>query len=215
MPYFQRRRQFKRPIRKRMFRRKRRFPVSRLPRRFGLNQYHFKRTVELSDFNASNVAPVSGAITFQLSDVPDATDFTNLFDCFCIAKVVINFCVRNITMVTSPYALLTPYLHTIIDKDDSSAPGSLTDMEQFQSYRKRPATKPVKRVLVPRLQVALYKTALTTAYGTTNRRIWVDCGDSATPHYGVKYWLDQTTNANAAFTYTPTVTYYLVFKDVR
>lgn len=206
----------RRVFRKRNYRRRRRFNRKRpnIYKSLTSKVYRFKRIVNFPDIDVSQVGPVALAFAPSLSQLPDYTDFTNLFDRYMIYKIVFRFVPRDITSVVSSYHIYTPYLHSVIDHDDDNIPTTLASIEQYSSYRKTIATKPHKRIFSPAVLSMMYESAITTGYSPQFRR-WLSTNDTICPHYGIKIWIDQVNDIAATFKWTPTVTYYMLFKDVK
>lgn len=136
---------------------------------------------------------VPNSLTFQLSDVINVTDFTNLFDQFKITKV-------KLTLRWSPRAatytsantvagtgVYNPVLYYYTDHDDDDPVASQEDMLEVQrhkSVRIQPQ-RPIYITVKPAVQAMAYQTALTTAYGPKwNMKLNMD--DNTAPHYGLK-----------------------------
>lgn len=139
----------------------------------------------------------SFAASFRLSDVPDYTEFTNLFDQFRLNKVVI----RIIPMATSvstgaAYASNVGQscvlFHWALDQDDQTLPtnseSGVDTMRNRQGYRVRNiysgGGRPITIVFRPHFARTLYNTSTTSAYQPA--RGWLDNNSSGTPHYGLK-----------------------------
>ena len=65
---------------------------------------------------------------FKIGDVPNAAEFTALYDQFRLDWVVIwAFPAQNVAQVQA-VATYIPTLFSFVDKDDSTAPGTLDDV---------------------------------------------------------------------------------------
>lgn len=170
-----------------------------------MNVHHFKRTYEATNLNISATAPVSGTLTVQMASIPDVTDFTTLFDRYRINKVIVRF-VPNFTgsdLNPSSSVISIPNFHTVLDYDDSTAPGSLNNMFQYSTYRMTRGNK---------IHIRKYTPSVLTAQGSGSTygpkwKQWLDLSDLTINQYGLKFWIDQQ-NAGGVGTFKPYVTVY-------
>lgn len=208
MPLVRRRR----APRRAMIRRRR---LARRPGRRGMlirsrqNVHHFKRTAYYNGLIAgSTLSDVAGGFMAQLSQVPNYTEFTALYDMYRINGVRWRLSPRaNSAEAGTNQGLVK--LFTAIDYDDIVTP-SLTDLLQYQSLKVTNTSKEHVRYVKPRIAAAIYQTGVGTGYGAT--RGWIDCQNPTVAHYGLKYVLQQLPAGNQS--YDLQVTYYMSFKNV-
>lgn len=149
MPRYGRRRTFRR-TRRPTYRRKRtirRRTVSR-PR------YLFKRKTQFASIILvpSTVAQ-NGLISFKLNDVPQYTDFTNLFDQYIIRKVKVDFKATVNDFTASFINSEIPQLFTCIDKNTIVPLGGVDEVMAFQNCRQNPCNRDFSRTLYPKYLV--------------------------------------------------------------
>lgn len=190
-------------------------PRRKIPRPIKSRVYYMTRSAQLSDYSPSTTVPVDTALIFTLDQLPSYTEFTALFDEYYINKVQVKFIARNITSVTSPYSLVAAMLHTAIDYDDATAPGSITALQQYSTYRFTIATKSMTRTFRPKVSIAMYKTSANNAYGSSDKKLWVDCAYTDVEHYGLKFYMPVVAQSQAAFTYSVFVKYWISFRNTK
>lgn len=188
---------------------------TRVPRSVPVNQLSTTRLFEATSVNATNAGNYGAAYSFNISSLPDVTDFTTLFDQYKLNKVeftlIPNITSNDMNPVSTYYEM--PNVHTVIDRDDDSAITSLTSLMQYPSYRRTRGHQVHKRTFVPALAQTIFKTASTT--GTAQKApMWLDLTDTTVPHFGLKLFIDQT-NASTNIKYRLYIKYWLQFKGVR
>lgn len=136
---------------------------------------------------------VPNSLTFQLSDIINVSDFTNLFDQFKINKVVLTLRWSpraNTYTSTNTYAstgVYNPVLYYYTDHDDDDPVATQEDMLEVQRHKSRRILpqRPIYITVKPAVQAMAYQTALTTAYGPKwNMKLNMD--DISAAHYGLK-----------------------------
>lgn len=177
--------------------------------------YRYKRTVTYPAITATD-AVVSAGQAFALSDLPDYTEFTNLYDQYRITRIIIRMIpVASTQYNAAPQVYCTPTIHHVIDYDDANAPTSLAILQEYQNYRRQSMVKPFKRSFIPCIGQIIYYNLAGSGY-SSRARTWLDCAYNAIPHYGFKYWIDaQTVLGLGIFTYQYEATFYISCKNVR
>lgn len=152
---------------------------------------------------------------FQLSQMPNYSEFTALFDKYKICKVVWTIMFHCNTAPMNGNSIL-PLLHVCSDDDDANVPGGLAEIQQRSNVKRRVlgTTTIFKYVVRPKLASAIYNTATSTGYAIKSGYVNTDYPNAE--HYGIKgiinnLWL--TTNNNVAITIEPV--YYLAMKEVK
>jgi len=136
------------------------------------------------------------ALSFKLNDLPNPTDFTNLFDSYRI-----NWVKLTLTFQGSSTALYDTYFNNMplmfmayTDYDDSNPPASsLAGWQSVQevAMAKRFTVSNKGRntftfYIKPRVAIETFRDGLTTGYSSVNNR-WCDCQYDDIAHYGFKY----------------------------
>lgn len=192
--------------------------------------YSFKRTFLAGQLTATQTGSlvilpqgISAAYVFKLSDLPNNSEFTTLFDQYKLRMVSVHFRPLVNQLVTAQPNTgttdATGYcpLHTVIDYDDNSAPTSLSTVLQYQNLRTTNPNRPHKRIVRPKVLREVYQSSVTTAYQPSASG-WIDCNYAGVPHYGLKVYMDPppfVLNTSSSMTYQVYMTYYMSFKNVR
>lgn len=234
MVYRRRRATRGRRYRRKSFSRRRRFyRKKRFSRRRGRRTrvHTFKRSFR--QFGNVYNYYVASSKSFTLTELPNYTEFTQLFDQFkiCMVKLVFNFTKNDAPINSTGTApppgsnILTtsiPSFQWWIDRDDVDVP-TISEAAQIERNHKTMMNHPVKIVMRPNVLTMAYEGAVATAYSPAYR--WLDCNDAATPHYGIKYIMDGSGQYRSPTavpgedciigTYWVDITYYCAFKNVR
>lgn len=175
--------------------------------------YSFVRTKQLTSINLQTASDTLGRITFQLDNLDNYTEFTNLFQQFRILGVKLTFVPYVTSNDANPIATtyVMPNIHTVIDHDDSGTPANLAEIMQFRNHRMTRLNRVHSRYIKPSILMSAYETALTSAY-IPKWKQWVSTDDYTTPHYGLKYFIDQS---STALTIRVFAKFYFQCKDLK
>lgn len=152
------------------------------------------------------------AMSFKLSDVPNAGEFTSLFDEYKIEAVKVHFVpTHNSSTEAATGSKKIPYLITATDNDDATAPASIGVLLQKESAKVHGMFDQMRvRTVKPMASMALYNGA-TTGYGSYSG--FLDTASPDIPHYGLKYLLGAVPVLDE-FQYFIYCTYYISFRKV-
>lgn len=211
------------PKRKMTIRRRRTFkkrrkatPTALVPRTGNQKMYAFSRILFLQ--NQSLNVPVGPGVgfavdTYALSQLPNYTEFTALYDQYRIKKILVTWYPSS-DGDTSSYVGVTnaPMFCAFRDYDDSAAPATLSDMMQRQGVFTRKFNRPISMTISPR--------TLTASSGVSGaalqaRNTWLDCADASLTHYGIKWAISANPAATNTFYYNVRYKFFLEFKNVR
>lgn len=174
--------------------------------------------------NTTAVQSIPFVQTFQLSDVLNYTDFTALFDNYKIDRI--DYYMQLLTnpdgftgvtpsMTNMGKEAWYPIIWYVLDNDDSTVP-TLAALREKQGVRRK-VLKPnqiIKFSVYPKWQKVTYQTSSTVGYGPAKG--WLDCTDSAVPHYGIKGCVDFHQNLNVTqYNIEVTAKYHLSFKGAQ
>jgi len=183
--------------------------VMERPLSFGKALTHYKtvRTATYSNVTTSNVSFTGRGISFSLADLPNASEFTTLFDQYKIDKIEV-LMIPSVTQSTaaSPMSGLTV---TEVDYDDANTPASLDEMYQSENHQLHTPTSSIARSFVPSIAIAAYSGAFTSYAQKTG---WIDCASSNVAHYGFKIGCGI---CSSAYTYTINARLHLSFRGTR
>lgn len=200
--YYKKRRVYRK---KRVFRRRRYGPSKPLGR-----THVFKRTTYQSTISSAAAVDSPGAIDFRLNYLPNYDEFSNLFDEYFIASVKVMFIPIKVQLNISP-TYTVPHFIFVIDKDDVSVPTNFDTLMQYPNVRIGQGNRRYTLKFGPRSSTAVYN-GVTDAY--SSKRQYIDCNNTAVPHYGVKYVMGKFDVADA-FQYHVWVQYTLKLRGVR
>lgn len=146
---------------------------------------------------SSSAAEMDGFISWTLANLPDATEFTTLFDQYRIVHVDMEFMPtfnQNVPATSTGYLPIV----TAIDYDDSTT-ATYAQLGEYESAQYNVPEQRFVRSVVPAIAIAAYSGVFTSF---ANRRMqWLDCASPSVVHYGLKWAIPQT---------AATVTYYQV-----
>lgn len=195
-------------------------PRAMIPRQptYKVGLYNFKRWAQGNPNNftligAAGFAPYQGALTFQLSDVANVSDFSNLFDHYRINKVVVRFWLRSDPGAQAAAGATYPKLYSVIDYDDSGLL-SQTQMREHPNCRIRAMNpnRPIVIAFTPATLQLTYLSAVASTF-TPQFKKFVDMANTGVPHYGLKFNIDDLTNTN--YRVDVETCYYISCKGVR
>lgn len=172
------------------------------------------RTVTLVA-NAAYTAPANyGALSFKLSDLPNYTEFTALYDEYRFKAAKVHFVPTlpvNMPVEasgTTSGTATVPALYTWIDNDDNTAPTAITQGQQFSSFKAHGLLNQMRvRSVVPECSTALYSGTF-TSYGQVKNQ-WIDNNSPSVIHFGLKFGIINASNYGA---FDVVITYYLEFR---
>jgi hypothetical protein len=163
---------------------------------------------------------------FALQDIVNASEFGNLFDQYKINKVIVTYQLLNNPSAANALNTLGnnpsgtnwyPIVWSIEDYDDS-ATNNVEEMKQRIGV-KRQVMRPdkiIKFTVRPKVQVQVYKTALSTGYAP--KSMYVDMSTQDIQHYGLKTVIDTNgldPNDSYPFVIRQTRQYFFTCKNVR
>lgn len=164
---------------------------------------------------------------YQLTDIPNVTELSTLFDRYRICGISYKFlpfsndpATASLTSNSGSVGLL---IHSALDWDDDSAPAAsdagIDVLRQYPSYRVvNMAQKRVfKRFIKPKMLLSSVNSAGTYAGNRVVRSSYVDMASVVIPHYGHKMVLEwySPTNASVTYNFKQEITYYFACRDLR
>jgi len=148
--------------------------------------YKFNRISEDTIFNVvtDGINPYLSAFTFSLSQLPNYSDFTNLFDMYRITKISIDW-VPEYTELTDAALVsnaVNVRFNSAIDLTDQLAPGSVNEVLQFQQLKSSGITQTHSRSWIPSFLMG----------GLVPCTCWLPTTSPAERHYGLKIGIPAT-----------------------
>jgi hypothetical protein len=191
----------------------------KIPAKINHGVHSFVRKANFGQILSSNSAPVFGAYAFKLSDFPNYTEFSALYDQFRITSVDVQF-LHLTTAITNTNSagsivIACPRFLSVLDYDGATAPASLDELRQYNNCIAVNADTSYIRSFIP-ASLSIEYIGVTNGYSPQFGK-WHDVAYSTIPHYGLRYALDNTAIAgpNASFGYNVEVTMHLEFRNSR
>lgn len=169
--------------------------------------YTFTRvTLTNSVMSNSTVASIAFAQAPSLSNVPNSSEFVNLFEQYRIIQATWLF-VPVFQGTANP-------LYTWFDPDDDSVPVGIAEGQQHQTTRISQSGQFVERTFTPTTsQDGIVTGSALTGYSAPNSMIWMDTDSLTNKYYGIKAVIAANTNvANAVPLYSIECSLVLQFR---
>jgi len=177
--------------------------------------YTFLQTVPYYTIAQSALTSTVGAYYFSLSQLPQATTFTSLFDQYRVDELEVTLfpMFRANAFPASVGAVLTPLIYTVVDLDDATAPSLLSDLYEYQNTQVHSDDKPFSFRFKPKVGLATYTGGL-AGYTVTNG--WIDAASTSVQHYGWKHALSPGSSGQVALqVWNVSTKVKISFKNVR
>jgi len=134
------------------------------------------------------------SITSFLSNVPGASEFTNLFERFQILKMEVEIKPVMGDSWNPNVGCLLPMFTSVLDFNDAAPPANFQVAQQYESAQEYQATqdRSFKRSCRPKVAQAVYLPGagvLGFASNQNTNDIWVDSANPNAPHYGMKFFV--------------------------
>lgn len=216
-----------------------------LTTRFRPPAHHFKRWTFIPGyFNApdhdvfeelagklyiTSQAVIDGWISFnfKLTDLPNYTEFTNLYDQYRINKVVLKlFPSQNVNQFHAyadplfPVNYLTLPVMSVIDYNDGQ-PLAEQDLQQYTHCKYHKFPNAVSITLTPACQgiVSRDDTTSNIISGQPLFKKWLSCDQATIEHFGVKMFIPNVgaggSSTNNTVRFSVKACYYISCKNVR
>jgi len=203
--------QKKRTYKKKRYAKKKFYKKKYLPRRSITNKiYQFKRTFESSSITVAPAGFAQSVYSWSLGNLPNVTDFTNLFDMYRICGIKIRFVPVYDAALSS--AINKFSIFTVIDYNDLN---SITqaEAEEYQNMQQSYSTRVHKRYFKPRIAISQQDVS-STNFISSYKCPWISTQNTNIAHGFLKYVTD-TNTGSAAFTFNVYSTLYVQFKNVK
>lgn len=193
----------------------------------GTKVLYAKRTLTTSFTYAALVSTLPAFYVHQgnLTQLPNYTEFTNLFDEYKISAMKITWFspYNEVTSVNSQQVRL----HTATDTDDTALPSSIDTLRQKPSYKDVQLSSAfirngkISRFFKVRHFIAGAATEGAVGYGNIPASKWLSCTNApAIQHFGLKWAIScnssngSLTTPDDTFTMPVEVTYYMKFRGM-
>jgi len=173
----------------------------------------FNRTVKIGTMDLDG-AEDGGAITFQLSSLPNYTEFTELYDQYMICGIRVELIPRFSSSDINPldtYSTL-PCVHSVLDFNDITGATGLDDMLQYMNYKRTRGNVIHRRYFRP---AVLVQTVSTGTGKSSKWGVWLDTSDATVPHYSFWYRADAAGSDGHPIYYDIYAKYYFKCRNVK
>lgn len=145
-------------------------------------------------------APLTGVWSgglIALNAVVNSSDFANLYDQYRINYVVLKFWLKVDPSAQTAANASYPRLYWYRDLDDANAPTNLNEIRENGKSRVTVLlpNRPVTIKFKPNTLQLIYQSAIANQFKPVWGQ-WLDMTTTSTPHYGIKYAVDDLTNTN-------------------
>lgn len=190
--------------------------------------HYYKRKCTLDDIvvPATTTDPVVGAYAFDLTNVPNYTDFVNLYDQYKIKAVKMSFIpVSNVVATVTPGGAtqgnagtyFSNRMFTAIDYTQATAPANTDELREYANCKWSPYNRIHKRYFKP--QSSINDGAGEAIQWPAKAQVWVPTAGAANATYvGLRYAMDAITGVTPVagqVLYKVECTYYMAFKCPR
>lgn len=168
------------------------------PKPVASRMHAFKRNTSLMTLTGTaGYAPYCNSFAFQLANLPNATDFTNLFDQYMLSHVQVKFYLSVDPSAQSAATAYQPRMFFVRDHNDSTAPATLNELRERGDCQTRvlSVARPLVINVKPSVLAETLKTGGTTTY-SPRYKTWLPTANTDVPHYGLKWAIDDFTNTN-------------------
>lgn len=179
---------------------------------------YFKRSVYTPNaYTSNNLTDVFFAQVFRLNDLPNFTEFQNLYDQYCIKGVKVTLMPKFDTATQTGTGTTPTAQHVMnrvvscLDYDDNTALTNIGEALQYQNHKMSKGIRDHSRYFKPKALLEAYGGIGQTHY-MPKSNMWIDIANANTPHYALKWVI---TSCPLNLQYDMKVDYYLAFKNVR
>lgn len=193
-------------------------------RRKGVKQnvHFFKRHVDLGRVDGSGSGGEGfGSLFFRLSDVPNFSEFTSLYDAFKIAAVKVFFIpISNVTFAegaSNAQAIWSTHYYRLLSAIDynDDTPVNMAALREYQNCKMTPNNVIHKRFLKPKALTTIDEdsgSGSNYTYAETSTNPWISTAGNQCRWFGLKFGFEQQTNDSNP-RYRIEAVYYLQFKS--
>lgn len=178
--------------------------------------HYFKRHVDLGIINLTNAGITSQGWSFQLNEVPNYTEFTNLYDQYKLCAAAVKFIPLQTVSQISPTGVgnFNIRFATVIDYDSSGAFATFDDAREFSTCKVKACTQYHTRYIKPRIRSANENDSNTIVASGT-RKMWLSTTVTNIPHYGLRYVFEAIPTPSYVMQYKVEAVYYLAMRNVK
>lgn len=177
--------------------------------------YPFRQIVSNTAIVSSTTLVVSTSFVFKLSDLPQYTTFTSMFDTYRILSVNIKFIPRtNIDAGVNGNAYSTTMFYAI-DYDDINVLGTISALQEFGGCKAISSHKTFSVTIHPKVARTIFQGGVSSAYEEPKSGVWIDAAYPNVEHYGLRTMIPPVSGATGAVTYDIVRTFMIQMKHVK
>lgn len=176
----------KRYGKRKRFARRKKMPMLRKPSVYQKPVY-IKRNCVLTTTTINNQFTGNG-ISFKISDLPNVSDITNLFDYYKIVGVKLKWIYTHNSSEAGAVGYGLPNLVYTIDYDDANLPANEDALLERNTTRIKRMDKPITLYLKPKINNEIYNNGVVSGYALSKGQVpYIDTSNASVSHFGVKY----------------------------
>lgn len=211
---------------RKMLRRTYRLRIGKYP-----NIHRFKEMCQLNDIGAAAGSTTGqGTLTFKLSDLTNIASLRNLFDMYKITYVKVKLIPQFTEVPTQGSTVASQFLPTIAIAPNRDPyigdPTSMADILNDDGCRVYQGNRQINiKIKMPKPSLSTYNEDgsvkdLIPVQGSLLTNFWLSTGGNAAkidqenvPHYGFRYYVDNTNASGNSVLFKVYATYYCSFKE--
>ena len=148
--------------------------------------YKFSRSFDLGTLPLS-AADSGYAFPFALNQIPNSSEFTNLFDKYRITSIELTFSLAR--EVGTSGELIWPAMFLFMDDDDAIIPTTKSSVLERMSVQ-RVSFAPTRQTISVKIRPRWVQSRAGTSTNLAPANSWLDMSTPGVQHYGVKAWVD-------------------------
>jgi len=161
-----------------------------------------------------------GAIAFTLRDLNQQATYTAMFDQYRFEEVHFRLTTRSNAVSTFTASATTedvPYLLFVIDRDDSTALGTLAALGEYDNVIQVPGIGNLDIIVQPSVAPAIFSGGAFSGYSIARGDdTWIDNANIDVPHYGIKFGISPLdVSTTAKWSYDITAWYKVSFRNIH
>lgn len=182
----------------------------------------FKEVLYYGDVELkSGLTATYGAVYITGAMLNNFSALSSAFDTYSIRKYKVDFIPYGQQVFNTasgngalPSTSGVSPLVSAIDYDDTTVPGSLTQLYEYATVRYSPTGKRQARIVYPKTFTQLYETAVSSGYSAKKNQ-WIDIAQDDVPHIGLKWGINYPAPGANIKMYQIMVTVWYCCKDQR
>jgi hypothetical protein len=154
--------------------------------------YQFQQLTPPTVISQSGLSGSTGAISFTISELDQASSFAALFDQYRIETIEVTFSpMYRANPLNTASAVLIPLIYVAVDYDDANTPSSLAVLREYENCTVHDDSQEFTIVFHPHVAIAAYSGAFTSFSNQVSP--WIDLASTGVLHYGIKWGITGVT----------------------